>query len=127
MGVGTKAQLSLEFLLYTVVSGISLAVTLGVFLHAQGAESGIGTRSYIEELVASINAGMAYSGSEFSAYVPKSLCNATVAGGRLNTASGSFALDGPLEIEGNALCPSASGIERIRMIYAYNGTYTLYR
>jgi len=122
-----KAQLSFEFLLYTIVSGISLAVTLGIFLHAQGMESDMGTRSYIEELVALINANMAYGSSGFSAYVPRALCNATVAGVYLNTAFGSFALSNPLNIEGNVLCPSSSGVEQVKMTYAYNGTYALYR
>ena len=122
-----KAQLSFEFLIYMAVSGISLAVMLGMFIRAQSVQNSMNLRSYVEELAASINANMNYRSSSFSAYVPSNLCNATVVNGTLVTVQGSFQLDGQLELLGNALCQSTGSVEQLDMTETYNGTYQLYR
>jgi hypothetical protein len=119
-----RAQLSFEFLVYVAVSGASLAVMLGLFARSQAVQSNIRAASYTEELIASINANMAYSSSSFSAYVPEGLCGAAVANDALVTSFGSFTLNNPLIIAGNALCPG-QGIERLGMTEEYNGTYVL--
>ena len=122
-----RLQLSFEFLIYALVSGASLALTLGMYARSQSAGSIGGAGTYAEELVASINANMAYRTSSFSAYLPKGLCNATADGYTLATGLGSFALADPMEIMGNALCQSQGGIAGFNLTEAYNGTYLLYR
>ena len=119
-----RAQLSFEFLVYVAVSGASLAVILGMFARSQAVQGDISSASYTEELVASIDANMAYSSSSFSAYVPEGLCGAAVVDDTLVTSFGNFTLNNPIEIEGNALC-SGEGIEQLAMAQEYNGTYVL--
>lgn len=118
------AQLSFEFLVYVAVSSASLAVMLGMFARSQAVQDSMRAASYTEELVASINANMAYSSSSFSAYVPKGLCGAVAIGGTLVTGFGNFTLNNPIELEGNALC-SGPGVARLGMTEGYNGTYLL--
>jgi hypothetical protein len=45
-----EAQLSFEFLIYLAVSAASLALMLGIFVHAQAAQDSEGARAYAEEL-----------------------------------------------------------------------------
>ena len=122
-----KAQLSLEFLIYALVSGASLVLALGMYVRSQGATSASAASAYAEELVASINANMAYEASSFSAYVPEGLCNATAEGFTLSTGFGDFSLDDPMEIMGNALCMGHGETAVLNLTEAYNGTYLLYR
>jgi hypothetical protein len=121
-----KLQLSLEFLIYVVISGISLAVMLGMFVSAQSSSGAITSGTYLEEFVALINANMAYRTSSFSAYVPRALCGATVVGTSLAVNSIPFELGGRLEIEDDALCKGAGGIAHFRMEEQYNGSFRLY-
>ena len=121
-----KLQLSLEFLIYAVISGVALAAMLAMFVGAQGSGSAMASETYVEEFVALVNANMAYRTSSFSAYLPKALCGATASGSSLIVGSRQFELSGLLEIDGNVLCDGAGGIARLRMEEQYNGTFRLY-
>jgi len=98
-----------------------------MYVHSQSAGSAGISTAYTEELVASLNANMAYKSSSFIAYIPKGLCNATVDGYALSTNFGSFGLSNPMEITSNALCMDQGGIAGFNLTEAYNGTYLLYR
>ncbi len=113
--------------MYALVSGASLATALGMYARSQSAGSVGIAGTYNEELAASIDANMAYQTSSFTAYVPKGLCNATTSGYSLVTGFGSYALDDPMEINGNALCLGQGGMAGLNLTEEYNGTFLLSR
>jgi len=119
-----RAQLSLEFMLYTALVAASTVSAIATFLYVQGSQGARVGRAYTEELVALINANMAYASSDFYAVVPSGLCNGTLRGDEINTNAGALRIDGNLTILGSA-CSGQGGMERLELARLPNGTYAL--
>ncbi len=119
-----KAQLSLEFMLYTALVAASTVSAISVFLYVQGSQEARTSRAYAEELLALINANMAYDSSTFYAVVPSGLCSNTRNGSEINTSSGILSLDGNLTIQESA-CSRQGSMEHLKLSRLSNGTYAL--
>lgn len=123
-GEFVKAQLSLEFMLYTALAAASTVSAISVFLYVQGSQNARTGKAYAEELAALINANMAYENSDFYAVVPAELCNATLSGNEAYTSLGEFRIDGNLTILESA-CNGQGSMEHLKLARLFNGTYAL--
>ena len=119
-----KAQLSLEFLLYTALAAVSTLSAISLYLYVRGSQEVHTSRTYSEELVALINANMAYDKSTFYAVVPVELCNATLNGSEVSTDMGTFYMAGNLTIQKSA-CSGKGSMEHLSLERLFNGTYVL--
>jgi len=119
-----RAQLSLEFMLYTALVAASAVSAVSAYLYAQRSQVTRTDAAYAEELFALINANMAYGSSVFYAVVPADMCNATAHSGEIDTGYGTFRIDGNLTVRSSA-CDSPGRIERLELEVLANGTYAL--
>ena len=124
IGVIVKAQLSLEFMLYTALVAASTVSALSIFIYAQCSQNARASSAYAEELFALINANMAYERGYFYAVVPAGLCNASLHGNEVDTKDGVFRTDGNLTILRSA-CTMPGSMERLELVRLFNGTYVL--
>ena len=120
-----RAQLSVEFMVYAAMAIVSLVVSLKVFSIGTSVQGITADNAYAEELAAAINSNMGYSSSAFSAYVPRSICNATFANGTMTIGGYSIGLASDLTIMSGAICWGSGGPERLLMYRASNGSYAL--
>ncbi|MGC8676357.1 MAG: hypothetical protein ACP5T3_02470 [Candidatus Micrarchaeia archaeon] len=105
-----KAQLSLEFLLYVGLAGLSLAVAgraVPQVLHAASESSGAYS---VLSFASSLNTALLYGNSTVFVFLPHGICNATISGTTLSTRWGSYGLVLPI-VAGNALCPDGMRAE----------------
>jgi hypothetical protein len=116
-----SGQISLEFILYTVFAVIALAGILFVYragLPTINKSEGI---DYIGELVSSLNSRMGSMYAQFTAYVPKAICNTTINGGYAEVYGERFAVDGNIVLS-NAICDGSGSVQLVVMSYT-NGNY----
>lgn len=112
-------------MVYAAMAIASLVVSLRIFSIGVSVQGTTADNAYAEELAAVINSNVGYSSSEFSAYVPKSICNATFANGTMTIGGYSIALASELTIASGAICGQSGGPERLLMYRASNGSYAL--
>ncbi len=120
----TRAQLSIEFMVYAALATASLVVSLRLFTLGTAAQGSVAGKAYAEELVAAINSNMGYSSSTFSAYVPSAICIATVGNGSISIGGESIALVSNLVIQ-SSVCSGSGKVERLLIYRASNDTYEL--
>ncbi|HUY70394.1 MAG TPA: hypothetical protein VMV00_02395 [Candidatus Baltobacteraceae bacterium] len=121
----TRAQLSVEFMVYAALATASLVVSLKLFSMGTAVQGGVAGSAYAEELAAAIDSNMGYTSSIFSAYVPASICNATLGNGTIGIAGETIALVSNLTIEGSSVCMNSGRVERLLLYRVSNGTYAL--
>jgi hypothetical protein len=117
-----KAQMSLEFMFYIALGGLTLLAALGI---AAGKEAWLssGMRSFeISSLVAEINGGIASGAGSIEAYVPASFCNASVEGDELITQYGTFSFLEKVSIYRKSPC---GGYMQMQIAYTGFGNATL--
>ncbi len=119
-----RAQLSLEFMLYTALVAASTVSAISIFLYVQSSQGARTSRAYTEELIALINANMAYESSAFYAVVPAGLCNGTLNGNEADAGAVGFSIDGNLTVLQSA-CGRQGGMEHLELSRLQNGTYAL--
>lgn len=119
-----RAQLSLEFMLYTALAAASTVSAIASFLYVQRIQVSSTNRTYVEELAALINANMAYESSDFYAVMPSSICNGTFHGDVMRVTFETLRIDGNLTI-GTSACSAPGGIEHLKLTRLSNGTYAL--
>ena len=96
--------MSLEFLLYSAVAGIAIA--LSIYMLARiGGELSRAVGAYMAGRFFSEASAAAESSGQFYAYLPPGMCNSTINGSEIDTVYGSFYLPGRVEISGRSLCP----------------------
>ncbi len=116
-----RGQVSLEFILYTVFATAALAGILYVYkagFPAMSRQEGI---DYVGELINEVNSRMGSTYAQFTAYVPKAVCNTTINGGYADIYGKRFVVDGNVSLSG-ALCDGGGFIQAVRMSYT-NGSY----
>ena len=116
-------QLSFEFLIYTALSIAALAVATGLFVYSSQASSAVSSREYLEQLAALLNSNMGYQHSTFYAFVPRAVCNSSVAGTEISSRFGNFSLNGRVSVPAGMLCGVSGKVDRLNMSRQYNGTY----
>lgn len=121
----TRAQLSVEFMVYAALATASLVVSLRLFSIGTAVQGAAAERAYAEELAAAINSNMAYTSSVFSAYVPHSICNATLGNGSIGISGERIALVSNLSLQGASVCKGSGGVERLLLYRRSNYTYAL--
>ncbi len=101
-----KAQLSLEFLAYLFIAGLSLLV-LAAFLRQSAPKAlNLIAGSEIESFVSEINGQIAAERFylPLQVYVPGALCNSTINGSTLSTAYGAFRFLTNVSISSSIIC-----------------------
>ncbi|MCL4374040.1 MAG: hypothetical protein M1360_04400 [Candidatus Marsarchaeota archaeon] len=119
-----RAQISLEFMVYTAAGIASLLIVLaaaGPFMARIDTSS---TSGYMSALVAEINANSAFSESTFSAYMPEELCNATINQNGITYKGVTYGFVANMAILSN-LCGYAGHIGTLELDHAQNGTIAL--
>ena len=106
-----RAQMSLELMLYASLAGLSFVFVLGAAAKglsriSSGAEA-IEASGFADTLNAALLAG---GTTEFSAFVPRGMCNATVSGPVLSYGAGRLYLAEPLRMSGSPLCPDGGAV-----------------
>ncbi|MDE1810647.1 MAG: hypothetical protein KGH66_01220 [Candidatus Micrarchaeota archaeon] len=121
----TKGQLSIEFMIYVAMATASLVVSLRLFTIGTAAQGVSIGNAYSEELAAAIDANMGYSSSAFSAYVPRSICNATIGDGYIRIGGSLLELDSNLTMADGSVCRNSGGVERLLLYRVSNDTFEL--
>ncbi len=115
----TRAQLSLELMLYVALAGLSLAFALGIFSREVSAVGkGVGAFEMSQFVGALNDKLLSGSAGGFSVFLPPGVCNSTLSNASLLSAQGVFYLVRPVEA-GNALCPDGTSAA---LSIGYNGT-----
>jgi hypothetical protein len=96
--------MSLEFLLYSAVAGIAIALSI-YMLARTGGELSRAVGAYMVGRFFSEASVAAESSGQFYAYLPPGICNSTINGSEVSTAYGDFYIPGRIEINNRSLCP----------------------
>lgn len=119
-----KGQLSLEFMLYVIFSVLAISGALLIYMHkAVHLDSTIQT-SYLEGFVGVVNSNIGYSKSEFTAFVPKTICKSLINGSMLYFNKLVFSFNSNMKID-QSVCNDSGSVERLVLLNRYNGTYEL--
>jgi len=113
-----KGQLSLEFLIYLSLAGLSLLFATGVFSSAaQNLRNSMGYYA-ISVFTSTINdALLSGSSLNFSGFLPHGICNSSFSAETLSTNYGKFSLIGEIDIAQNTFCPDGQ-IGKFNIQYA---------
>jgi len=118
-----RAQTSFEFLICLAVSATALVLALSMYIKGSGMVAGIGDRSALEELVASINANTGFQTASFVSYVPYSACGARLNKTGISLENESYSFSSSVSISAGQLCEFAGRIARVDMAEFPNGTF----
>ncbi|MDE1845815.1 MAG: hypothetical protein KGH53_00830 [Candidatus Micrarchaeota archaeon] len=104
----SRAQLSLEFMVYLSLAGLSLLSSLSLLGTFSGHFLGFTSKYEVLELVNNINlhAMLGITGNT-TELVPKGLCGAAVIGSSLISPYGNFPLVGKISASNGTFCPSS--------------------
>ncbi|MEM0147064.1 MAG: hypothetical protein QXR85_00170 [Candidatus Micrarchaeaceae archaeon] len=119
-----RAQLSLEFLIYVGLAGVSLAIVGAAIPALLGKANAYASSYAAASFVNAVNTALISGNATVSAYLPMGLCNSSAKGDVLETQWGTFYFVAPLLV-GDALCPS--GMQATFAIETDNGTIVLRR
>jgi hypothetical protein len=109
----SRAQLSVEFMVYVAASLASLAVVLAGFGVYSSIASNYNNNTYINSFYSALYSNMVYDYSTFTALIPPSLCNNTTYHSLLN---GSI-------IVANSVCASAGTVKKLLLERNSNNTF----
>ncbi len=116
-------QLSLEFLIYASLSIIAISGALLIYVRYSNAVSERIGIAYVEGFASAINSRIGYYSSEFSAYVPASICNSIV-NNSIRYDSSNFKIGANVVLDGY-VCNNTGRIVEMSMNYIGNGTYVI--
>lgn len=118
----SKAQISLEFLIYVAVAISALSVSLYATAHMRSSyynrisETGIaGFSNYLIQM-------QQYSSARFAAFVPKAICACYSASDSLRCDSFSVNTSSRVVLS-PSLCLNSGSIENVSEVYSGNGTF----
>ncbi len=118
-----KAQVSLEFLIYTAVSAASLVIVLSLYIKGNAIASSIGGKASLEEMVASINANMGYQKASFTAYIPSAVCDSRFGAESVEFSNASYYFNSNVSINQSHACAYSGEIAEIQMLRYPNQTF----
>ncbi len=116
-----RAQTTLEFMLYTLVSVSALVAVVYAYQNALPAFEKSENIGYVEELISMVNLRLGGNYAQFDAYVPKAICNTTVEDGYAEIYGDKIVLDANVKFLGS-LC-NYSGLIRTVTLSYHNGSY----
>ncbi|MGC8495792.1 MAG: hypothetical protein ACP5RM_02900 [Candidatus Micrarchaeia archaeon] len=109
----TRAQLSVEFMVYAAASAASLAVVLAGFGAYSGIASGYSNSIYKNSFYSALYSNMPYYYSSFTAFIPKDLCGNSMHNTLLNNSV----------IVSNSVCADNGTVQKLSMIRSSNSTF----
>lgn len=118
-----RAQLSLEFMVYTALSAASLVSCLYMFTLGYGMLYSSEERAYMQGFVAEVNSNMAYYQSQFRAFVPGAICSSRATSDSIVYSNQSYTFGSNVSVDIGALCAGSGSVALVRMSREANGTF----
>lgn len=120
-----KAQVSFEFLIYTVISAVSLVFILLVYLRGNAVLASESNQAALGELVATINTNMAYQQASFRVYIPSHICNASVKSDLIGLSNNSYYFANNVSVDKGELCAFSGRVALLNMTRQLNDTFSI--
>ena len=112
-------------MIYIAVSSVSLAIAIPLFAKGYSAVSKQASIDNVQMFVTQVNSNMGYYTSEFSAYIPSGICNATTPSYSITSDNTTYYFSRPVYIDTGRLCQMAGSFATVKMQRLYNGTFVV--
>jgi uncharacterized protein (UPF0333 family) len=120
----SRAQLSLEFMVYFGISAAALSLSIALFVGSSSRIEGVIDATGIAAFVADINSNMGIAAATIHVYVPKSICSAVISSTGIEYSNVTYYFENPVSI-GSDLCTLGGTYDTLLLSYNSSGMYLL--